>query len=274
MLTSIFERVLSAALFEQVELYFTFCSITETAVAFFNYIFSTSAYSCGMMHFKWTAGVMTLSVLWNINVFYVGSKAISSFWGCERPHLLNICLDFNQSICSGGMTTLYHVVYIERPLEPISSHAERFWLIAEEGPEKTAGEMLETERESQQQSASLCQLGLFHVEKILTELDRWMWGIRGRENEVKKKKSQQEVEERARISQSQTLSIKHHSSIAHFMFALAACETCMKALDMKPRSKETLKLTSERGPYGFYRQNIQSEGDQTHANYKGDPFLS
>ncbi len=36
-------------------------------------------------------------------------------------------------------------------------------------------------------SVSLCQLHLFHVEKILTETDRWMWGIRGRENEVKKK---------------------------------------------------------------------------------------
>lgn len=69
------------------------------------------------------------------------------------------------------------------------------------------------------------------------------------------------MEERARISQSQTLSIKHHSSIAHFMLALAARETCMKALGiaMKPRSKETLKLTSERWPYAFtdriYRAN-------------------
>lgn len=73
-----------------------------------------------------------------------------------------------------------------------------------------------------------------------------------RERKTRSKRNSTGNGTEARISQSQTLSIKHHSSIAHFMFALAAWETYMKALGigMKFRSKETQNLTSERCAYG------------------------
>lgn len=147
----------------------------------------------------------------------------TALWCHFLLFLLNYSDNFNQSMCFQKNDQIKPLLFTPKmPLQLIFSHAKQFWLIVVERPGKEGGWYRNEWRFSA--ALRLCaSSACFMLRRFWHKQTDGCEVSEGEKTRSKRNSTGNGTE--ARISQSQTLSIKHHSSIAHFMFALAVWET-------------------------------------------------